>query len=309
MTTKGGISSPKPSGSTKSTSPLSSTTGKDNLTDITRNPVTVSVSSSVIPPFVTTLKPPVITGNSGSTKSTSPLSSTTGKDNLTDITRNPVTVSVSGSVIPPFVTTLKPPVIPGNSTQFLTTNSPVTERSQRTVESIKTSSPTTTQAPPQSGASKPTPPGNFATTGGSVQSSTSSKIVITKTPTTSSVPDGDRQSTTPLPGITKPSPTGISTTKSDYVFSASLSSPTATNTLSVANTFATSLTSKSSRSTSSTSTSTSMFSTKPIIEEETTPSVNNPGEPGRPSMSPTTNSEGRVYVIKCTLRGHSKSCI
>ncbi|XP_013925033.1 PREDICTED: cadherin-related family member 5, partial [Thamnophis sirtalis] len=127
---------------------------------------TTSQKPSILPPGISSPKP------SGSTKSTSPLSSTTGKDNLTDITRNPVTVSVSSSVIPPFVTTLKPPVIPGNSTQFLTTNSPVTERSQRTVESIKTSSPTTTQAPPQSGASKPTPPGNFATTGGSVQSST-----------------------------------------------------------------------------------------------------------------------------------------
>ncbi|KAM3850933.1 cadherin-related family member 5 [Vipera latastei] len=46
-----------------------------------------------------------------------------------------------------------------NSTQFLTTSSPVTERSQRTVESIKTSSPNTTQAPPQSGAPKPSTPG------------------------------------------------------------------------------------------------------------------------------------------------------
>ncbi|XP_058015906.1 cadherin-related family member 5 [Ahaetulla prasina] len=256
-----------------------------------------SQKPSTLPPGISSPKP------SGTTKSLSPLSSTTGKDNLTEITRNPVTVSASGSVNPPFVTTLKPPVIPGNSTEFLTTSSPATERSQRTEESIKTSSPTTIQAPTQSGAPKPTTPGNFITSGGSVQSSTTSKIVTTKTPTTSSVPDGDRQSTTPLPGITTPSTTGISTTKSNHVSFASLSSTTATSTLSLANTSATSPTSKSSRSTSSTSTSTSMFSTKSFIKDITTPSVNKSHNSGElttspttsPSTSPTTNSEGGPY--------------
>ncbi|XP_034274502.1 cadherin-related family member 5 isoform X2 [Pantherophis guttatus] len=169
-----------------------------------------SQKPSTLPPGISSPKP------SGSTTSMSPLSSTTGKDNLTEITRNPGTVSVSGSVTQPFVTTLKPPVIPSNSTQFLTTSTLVTERSQWTEESIKNSSPTTTQAPSQSGAPKPTPPSNFITSGGSVQSSTSSKIVTTKTPTTSSVPDGDRQSTTPLLGTIKPSTTGISTTKRPF---------------------------------------------------------------------------------------------
>ncbi|XP_039178011.1 cadherin-related family member 5 isoform X3 [Crotalus tigris] len=114
-----------------------------------------SQKPSALPTGISNSKP------SGSTKSMSPFSSTTGKDNLTEITRSPVTVSVPGSVIPPFVTTLKPPVIPGNSTQFLTTTSPVTERSQRTVESIKTSSPTTTQALPQSGPPKPSTSGLY----------------------------------------------------------------------------------------------------------------------------------------------------
>ncbi|XP_026523924.1 cadherin-related family member 5 [Notechis scutatus] len=246
-----------------------------------------SPKTSTLPPGISSPKP------SGSTKTMSPFSSTTGKDNLTEITRNPVTASVSGSVIPPFVTTLKPPVIPGNSTQFLTTSSPVTERSQRTVESITISSPTTAQATPQTGASKPTPPGNFITSGGSAQSSTSSKIETTKTPITSSVPDGDRQSTTPLPGIIQPSTTVISTTKNNYVSSASLSSTIATSTLSVANTSATSLTSKSSRSTSSTSTSTSMFSTMPIIEDAISPSANESPTTVGPS---TPNSEGLYSV-------------
>uniref|UniRef100_A0A670XSR4 Cadherin domain-containing protein n=1 Tax=Pseudonaja textilis TaxID=8673 RepID=A0A670XSR4_PSETE len=269
-----------------------------------------------LPPGISSPKP------SGSTKTMSPFSSTTGKDNLTEITRNPGTASVSGSVIPPFVTTLKPPVIPGNSTQFLTTSSPLTERSQRTVESITISSPITTRATPQTGTSKPTPPGNFITSGGSVQSSTSSKIPQTvtskptppgnfitsggsvqsstsskietmKTPITSSVPDGGRQSTTPLPGIIKPSTTVISTTKNNYVSSASLSSTIATSPLSVANTSATSLTSKSSRSTSSTSTSTSMFSTMPIIEDTINPSANESHTTVGPS---TPNSEGLYSV-------------
>ncbi|KAK9410128.1 cadherin-related family member 5 [Crotalus adamanteus] len=65
--------------------------------------------------------------------------------------------------VPPVTTTTSTETYPtspekgntSNSTQFLTTTSPVTERSQRTVESIKTSSPTTTQALPQSGPPKP----------------------------------------------------------------------------------------------------------------------------------------------------------
>ncbi|KAG8125655.1 hypothetical protein E2320_021007, partial [Naja naja] len=244
-----------------------------------------SPKPSTLPPEISSPKP------SGSTNSMSPFSSTTGNDNLTEITRNPVTASVSGSVIPPFVTTLKPPVVPGNSTQFLTTTSPETERSLRTMESINT----TTQAAPQTGTSKPSPPGNIITSGGSVQSSTSSKIVTTKTPITSSGPGGDRQSTSPLPGIIKPSTTIISTTKSNYVSSASLSSTIATSTLSVTNTSATSLTSKSSRSTSSTSTSTSMFSTKPIFEGITAPSATE-SHNTETTMSPTTNSEGLYSV-------------
>ncbi|XP_034274501.1 cadherin-related family member 5 isoform X1 [Pantherophis guttatus] len=256
-----------------------------------------SQKPSTLPPGISSPKP------SGSTTSMSPLSSTTGKDNLTEITRNPGTVSVSGSVTQPFVTTLKPPVIPSNSTQFLTTSTLVTERSQWTEESIKNSSPTTTQAPSQSGAPKPTPPSNFITSGGSVQSSTSSKIVTTKTPTTSSVPDGDRQSTTPLLGTIKPSTTGISTTKSNYVSSISLSSTTATSTLFVANTSATSRISKSSISTSSASTSTSMFSTKPIIKVITTPSVNEAHNPGSSTIPSKTNPEGPFKVNNMAALG------
>ncbi|XP_070621553.1 cadherin-related family member 5 isoform X2 [Erythrolamprus reginae] len=157
---------------------------------------------------------------------------------------------------------------------------PLTKRSQQTVESIKNSSSTTIQTSPRSEASKPTPPGNFITSGGSVQSSTSSKIVTTKTPVISAAPDGNRQSTTPSPGNLKPSTAGISTTRSNHVSSASLSSTTVTSTLSAANISATSLTSKFSRSTPSTSTA--MFSTKSIVENTTASSVN---EPDSPSMS------------------------
>ncbi|XP_039178009.1 cadherin-related family member 5 isoform X1 [Crotalus tigris] len=222
-----------------------------------------SQKPSALPTGISNSKP------SGSTKSMSPFSSTTGKDNLTEITRSPVTVSVPGSVIPPFVTTLKPPVIPGNSTQFLTTTSPVTERSQRTVESIKTSSPTTTQALPQSGPPKPSTSGNFVTSGGAVQSSTSSKIGTTKSPITSArpAPDDGRQSTS-VPGIIKPS---------------------TTSTPSVANTSATSLPSKSSTSTPSISTSAFVSSKKPSIEYITTSSGSSP-------VTSTTNSEGLYNV-------------
>ncbi|XP_015745585.1 cadherin-related family member 5 isoform X4 [Python bivittatus] len=99
--------------------------------------VTTSSKPSALPPGISSLQPSI---SSGSTKSMSPPSSTTGKPDFTKITGNSVTVTVPGSVIPPFVTTLKPPVITGNSSQLLTTDSPVTGISQATVGSDKTSS-------------------------------------------------------------------------------------------------------------------------------------------------------------------------
>ncbi|XP_039178010.1 cadherin-related family member 5 isoform X2 [Crotalus tigris] len=146
---------------------------------------------------------------------------------------------------------------------------PLAKRSQRTVESIKTSSPTTTQALPQSGPPKPSTSGNFVTSGGAVQSSTSSKIGTTKSPITSArpAPDDGRQSTS-VPGIIKPS---------------------TTSTPSVANTSATSLPSKSSTSTPSISTSAFVSSKKPSIEYITTSSGSSP-------VTSTTNSEGLYNV-------------
>ncbi|XP_025029738.1 cadherin-related family member 5 isoform X6 [Python bivittatus] len=72
--------------------------------------VTTSSKPSALPPGISSLQPSI---SSGSTKSMSPPSSTTGKPDFTKITGNSVTVTVPGSVIPPFVTTLKPPVITG----------------------------------------------------------------------------------------------------------------------------------------------------------------------------------------------------
>ncbi|XP_015745583.1 cadherin-related family member 5 isoform X1 [Python bivittatus] len=165
--------------------------------------VTTSSKPSALPPGISSLQPSI---SSGSTKSMSPPSSTTGKPDFTKITGNSVTVTVPGSVIPPFVTTLKPPVITGNSSQLLTTDSPVTGISQATVGSDKTSS-SSAQASLQTGTTT-----GRSVTSGTVQSLTSSQIAITKTPTAgaSPAPDDSRQSTTAtsLTGITKPSTTG-----------------------------------------------------------------------------------------------------
>ncbi|XP_025029737.1 cadherin-related family member 5 isoform X3 [Python bivittatus] len=93
-----------------------------------------------------------------------------------------------------------------NSSQLLTTDSPVTGISQATVGSDKTSS-SSAQASLQTGTTT-----GRSVTSGTVQSLTSSQIAITKTPTAgaSPAPDDSRQSTTAtsLTGITKPSTTG-----------------------------------------------------------------------------------------------------
>ncbi|XP_015745584.1 cadherin-related family member 5 isoform X2 [Python bivittatus] len=179
--------------------------------------VTTSSKPSALPPGISSLQPSI---SSGSTKSMSPPSSTTGKPDFTKITGNSVTVTVPGSVIPPFVTTLKPPVITGNSSQLLTTDSPVTGISQATVGSDKTSS-SSAQASLQTGTTT-----GRSVTSGTVQSLTSSQIAITKTPTAgaSPAPDDSRQSTTAtsLTGITKPSTTGLYTVEDMAALGATL---------------------------------------------------------------------------------------
>ncbi|XP_054828209.1 cadherin-related family member 5 [Eublepharis macularius] len=107
----------------------------------TGRPVTNTASVSIISPLVTTITPPIITVNTSQSQTTrSPITgiSQASRTSTAGITGRPATVS--GSIIPPLVTTIKPPIITVNTSQSQTTSFLVTRKSQATVDSFQSTS-------------------------------------------------------------------------------------------------------------------------------------------------------------------------
>ncbi|XP_066475650.1 cadherin-related family member 5 [Tiliqua scincoides] len=192
---------------TTSMAPTTTTT-----TTTTAAPVTSGLGTTISKPSSTHL-PPGTTSSlptvpPGSTKSTTPPDSTSSNAGITGITGKPVTSTKPGSNTPPFVTTVKPPIITSNASSQ-TTNSLVTGISQTTAGTVKS----TIQTPSQSGATK-----HSTTVISTIRtiSPTSSSTETTKPslPSVSSATDGTGQATatTSQYGTTKPPIPGIKTT-------------------------------------------------------------------------------------------------
>ncbi|XP_061469065.1 cadherin-related family member 5 isoform X3 [Rhineura floridana] len=153
---------------------------------------TISNTSDVPPGIITTLpvKP---------SESTTLPASTTMNTGITKNTGKPVTSTEFGSIIPPFVTTVKPPISKVSTSQPQTTNTPITGVSQ----AISGTAKSTALTPSQSEVTKPSV---SMTTSGTVQSASSASSQTGAIDGVSPATDGTGQSTARTPyqtGTTK----------------------------------------------------------------------------------------------------------
>ncbi|XP_061469064.1 cadherin-related family member 5 isoform X2 [Rhineura floridana] len=161
---------------------------------------TISNTSDVPPGIITTLpvKP---------SESTTLPASTTMNTGITKNTGKPVTSTEFGSIIPPFVTTVKPPISKVSTSQPQTTNTPITGVSQ----AISGTAKSTALTPSQSEVTKPSV---SMTTSGTVQSASSASSQTGAIDGVSPATDGTGQSTARTPyqtGTTKHPITGDTT--------------------------------------------------------------------------------------------------
>ncbi|XP_020639734.3 cadherin-related family member 5 [Pogona vitticeps] len=258
-----------------------------------------SSSSSSLPPGINSTLP---IASSGSTKSTTPLTVTTKTADIMGTTGKPLTVT-SGSVISPFITTMKLPIITVNTSQPQTTTSPITGISQLPpVVKPTTGTIKSTAQPSQSGTTNSSSTIVSGTASGTAHSTSlsSSETRTTKSPIPTTSRNTQSTAQTFQSGTTRPSTIGLSTTSSRTVSFTSLSSSetrttkspiptTSRNTKSTAQTFQSGTTRPSTTGLSTTPSRTVSFTSLSSSEIQTTKSPT-------PDENPTTSHKTQSTV-------------